>query len=61
MNLVKVSALNLGTNALELLAESILGGGVDHLVLDLRVIRGPIEIGKKNVEKMVRERKQNGL
>lgn len=47
-NLVKVSALDLGANALELLAESILGGGVDHLGLDLGSIRGPIEIEKKN-------------
>lgn len=40
-NLVKVSTLDLGANTHKLPAESILAGSVNHLGLDLGVVRGP--------------------
>lgn len=42
-NLIKVSTLDLGANTHKLPAESVLAGSVNHLGLDLGVVRGPGE------------------
>ena len=59
VNLAPVSALDLSAEADELLADGILGGGVEHLGLHLGGIGAPMKfiMKKKKMKKMKKEKK----
>jgi len=57
-NLGRVGALDLGRDADERPAEGVLGRSVQHLVLDLCLIRGPGERGERSTLRSQDDAKQ---